>query len=170
MVGTLRFAHPTNWTRVRVPAARSARALQQHRPSRHEEGAGNTGCWPHPRALRAKENAFLRTQATTGQPEQPAFPAQWVTAYTWSPRCAGLSGHRRLALVTQGLIPASGDRDRTISPSAAHAPRRRAQSRPSHPAARFVTIGRNAPLAGRDGERQSHFSEKRKRFICGEGA
>ncbi len=41
-----------------------------------------------------------------------------VTAYTWSPRCTGLSGHRRLALVTQCLISASGDRDRTISPSA----------------------------------------------------
>ena len=27
------------------------------------------------------------------------------------------SGHRRLAFVTRGLIPASGNRDRTISPS-----------------------------------------------------
>src|SRR5579871_2598197 len=41
------------------------------------EGAGNTGCWPHPRALRAKKVCILRTQATTGQPKQPAFPAQW---------------------------------------------------------------------------------------------
>jgi hypothetical protein len=31
------------------------------------------------------------------------------------------------------------------------APRHRAQLRPSHPAPRQVTIGRNAPLAGRDG-------------------
>jgi len=43
------------------------------------------------------------------------------TAYTWSPRCTGLFGHRRLALVTQDLIPASGDRDRTISPYATRA-------------------------------------------------
>src|SRR5215475_82901 len=50
-----------------------------------------------------------------------------------------------LALVTQGLISASGDRDRTISPSAIRASSWRA-SRPSHPASRLVTIGRNAPL------------------------
>jgi hypothetical protein len=44
-----------------------------------------------------------------------------LTAYTWSPRCAGLVSHRRLALVTQDLIPASGNRDRTISPYAIRA-------------------------------------------------
>src|SRR5690242_1615794 len=42
------------------------------------EGAGNAGCWPHPRALRAKNVCTLRTQETTGQPEQPALPAQWA--------------------------------------------------------------------------------------------
>jgi hypothetical protein len=75
----------------------------------------------HTRGLACKKSALLRTQATTGQPGQPALPAQWVTAYTRSPRCTGLFGHRRLALVTQGLIPASGDRDNTTSPSASRA-------------------------------------------------
>ena len=76
-------------------------------------------------------------------------PHNGFTAYTWSPRCAGLSGHRRLAFATRDLIPASGNRDRTISPSAsAHSSR--APQRPSHPATRQVTIGLNAPLAGRD--------------------
>src|SRR5690348_3959222 len=49
------------------------------------------------------------------------------------------SGHRRLAFVTQDLISASGDRDRTISPSApAHSSR--APQRPPHPASTSVTI------------------------------
>ena len=74
-----------------------------------------------PASLACRKVCTLRTQATTGQPEQPAFPAQWVTAYTWSPRCAQLFGHRRLTFVTQDLIPASGDRDRTTSPSASAA-------------------------------------------------
>src|SRR5690242_3310074 len=31
-----------------------------------------------PAGLACQENAHLRTQETTGQPEQPAFPAQWA--------------------------------------------------------------------------------------------
>src|SRR6516165_8700960 len=46
-------------------------------PSEKSEGAGNAGCWPHPRGLACKGMCISRTQATTGQPEQPAFPAQW---------------------------------------------------------------------------------------------
>src|SRR5581483_2529851 len=60
-------------------------------------GRGEHRMLAAPAGLACKENCALRTQATTGQPGQPAFPAQWVTAYTWSPRCTGLSGHRRLA-------------------------------------------------------------------------
>ena len=40
--------------------------------------------------LRAEEAAFSRTQATTGQPEQRHSLRNGFTAYTWSPRCAGL--------------------------------------------------------------------------------
>jgi hypothetical protein len=118
-------------------------------PSQTAEGAGNTGCWPHPLVLRAKDCALCARKQHRAA-EQPAFPAQWVTAYTCSPRCAGLVSHRRLTHRSQGLIPASGNRDRTISPSALRASSLRAP-RPSHPAPRQVTIGRNAPLAGRDG-------------------
>jgi hypothetical protein len=35
-----------------------------------------------------------------------------------SPRCPGFDSHRRLELVAQDLIPASGDQDHTLSPSA----------------------------------------------------
>ena len=57
-----------------------------------------------------------RRQSPQVQPEHPAFPARWFTAYTCSPRCAGLFCHRRLANVSsQDLISASGDQDHTIS-------------------------------------------------------
>ena len=86
-----------------------------------------------PASLACKRNALLRTQAITGQPDNRHSLRNGVTAYTWSPRCAGLSGHRRRVLVTRGLISASGDRDRTISPSASHHSSVDAR-RPSHPA------------------------------------
>ena len=112
-----------------------------------------------------QKKVHIAHASNTGQPEQPAFPAQWVTAYTCSPRCAGLFSHRRFMFVTRSLIPASGDRDRTISPSALRASSLRT-SRPSHPAPRQVTIGRNAPLAGRDGRniRLIFVSEKENYF------
>src|SRR5579859_1990390 len=63
-----------------------------------------------------QKKVHLRTQATTGQPEQPAFPARWFTAYTRSPRCAGLVSHRRFANInSQSLTPAAGGQDHAIS-------------------------------------------------------
>src|ERR1700756_2728410 len=55
-------------------------------------------------------------------------------AYTCSPRCTGLFSQRYLEIITQGLIPASGVQDHTISPSAPAALVSRAPLRPSHPA------------------------------------
>src|SRR5262249_3113840 len=74
------------------PRRECTRVLLDRRPS---ETGGRRECrmLAAPASLACKEGALLRTQATTGQPEQPALPAQRVTAYTW---CAGLSGHRRL--------------------------------------------------------------------------
>jgi hypothetical protein len=62
------------------------------------------------------------------------------------------------------LIPASGDRDRTTSPSARGIIRRLVPpaSIASRPA--FVTT-RTPLLPGRDGDNQSQFSEKRKKII-----
>src|SRR5690348_11282064 len=71
-----------------------------------QEGAGSAGCTSHPRLAQNKKRHRYA--------EAPALPAQWFTAYTWSPRCAGLSGHRRLR-EGASLIPASGDRDNTTS-------------------------------------------------------
>jgi hypothetical protein len=159
-------------SRLFVPAARSARVLPIIVALSIKRGRREHRMLAAPASLACKRECTLRTQATTGQPKQPAFPAQWVTAYTWSPRCTGLVSHRRLAKRPARLDPsvgtASGDRDRTISPSALRASSLRA-SRPSHPAARQVTIGRNAPLAGRDGRkiRMISASEKAKYFSGG---
>jgi hypothetical protein len=110
------------------------------------EGAGSTGCWPHPRALRAKKSALCARKQHRAA-EQPALPAQWVTAYTCSPRRAGLSGHRRLPRnVARNLIPASGNRDHTISPSAVATFVSRSVRVHRIPAPRIATIGRNVPL------------------------
>jgi hypothetical protein len=59
-------------------------------------------------------------------------------------------------IIERDLTPALGRQDHTALPSADHADHRRArearvaQQRPPHPAPRFVTIGRDAPLPGRD--------------------
>ena len=79
------------------------------------------------------------------------------TAYTRSPRCTGLDSHRRPGIITQDLIPASGDRDRTISPYAL-ACSSRTPPRPSHPASN-VRDDREAPLLW---ERDA----RRIRLIC----
>jgi len=115
-----------------------------------------------PEGSRARRCAPWRTQATTGQPGHPALPAQWVTAYTRSPRCTGRFGHRRLAHRSQGLIPASGDRDNTTSPSASSAlrPARRCVHRIPPPT--FVTIAKRPSCMERDGWRWPWIYEKRK--------
>jgi hypothetical protein len=97
----------------------------------------------------------------------PAFPAQWFTAYSALSPVSGLFSHRPPGLLSRGLIPASGDRDHTISPSAsvrfvaAHSHVHRSP----HPT--LVTI-RSVPLdEARDGRMTSAFftSEKEKYFL-----
>jgi len=68
--------------------------------------------------------------------------AMVLTAASCSPRCTGLFSHRRLALVTPGLIPASGDRDHTTWPSASHALVFRARCVHRIPPPTFVTIAK----------------------------
>jgi hypothetical protein len=51
----------------------------------------------------------------TGTPNMPAFPAQWFTAYTRSPRCPGLIATVVCQSSPANLIPASGDQDHAIS-------------------------------------------------------
>ena len=110
------------------------------------EGAGNTGCWPHPRVLRAKKDALCARKQRQGSRDNRRSLRDGLRLIRDLLGVPGFSSLRRLEIISPGLIPASGDRDRTISPSAIRASSLRA-SRPSHPASRLVTIGRNAPLA-----------------------
>jgi len=134
----------------------TARVMHRRCP-RKTEGAGNTGCCRTREPCVQKNVCTLRTQATTGQPKQPAVPRQWVDGlYVVSSVAPGFC-HRRLMFVTRGLIPASGDRDRTIRRTQSALRRLRAP-RPSQPASRFVTIGRKRPSC-RDGLRRTLFSD-----------
>jgi hypothetical protein len=45
-------------TRLRIPAARKRPGFAANRVLDEQEGAGNAGCWLHPRALRAKKVHF----------------------------------------------------------------------------------------------------------------
>ena len=59
---------------------------------RKTEGTGKTGCWLTPMARLQKDK---QAAVTTG-PNRINRPSlrEWLTAYTCSPRCAGLVGHR----------------------------------------------------------------------------
>jgi hypothetical protein len=92
----------------------------------------------------------------TGTTEHtPAFPAQWATAYTRSPRSAGLVSLRRLKIIISGLTPASGRQDHATSPSASRAARLAAPNAAIATRLTFVTIGRNVPR-GEAGWRQDN--------------
>src|SRR6185437_5426166 len=66
---------------------------------------------------------------------------------------------------TANLIPASGDRDHTTSPSAAARLVCARHQRPSHPALHVWRRLAATPLSSRrDAQTQPHVSEKRKRF------
>jgi hypothetical protein len=108
------------------------------------EGAGNAGCLSHPQPCVQMKKA--RKQVTTGTPKQSGIPRAIVLRLpSCSRRSAGLDSLRRLASISRGLIPASGDHDHTTSPSAS-GPRSSARpGRPSHPAPRFVTIAKRPP-------------------------
>jgi len=69
------------------------------------------------RGPRANKNA--RGRKPQVRPDDPAFPARWLTAYTRSPRCTGLFGHRVATMRLRALrwTPASGCQDHATSPS-----------------------------------------------------
>jgi hypothetical protein len=146
-----------------------------------KEGAGSTGCRNAPAALRAKWKK-ARTQVVTGTPNMPALPAQWFTAYGALSSASGFFSHRRPPnpgvsgpkadiASSANLIPASGDQDHTLLPSAparfvvAH----QNVHRIPHPT--LVTIGRNAPLSGGagPGERTITFGKTEVKFLPAKG-
>src|ERR1700687_3126598 len=88
-------------------------------PLNEQEGAGKAGCALHPRS-RVQTCTKKRTRAYRFSGGNPAFPAQWFTAYSALSPVIGLSCHRhpREVLLPANLTPASGRQDHTASPSA----------------------------------------------------
>ncbi len=98
---------------------------------REKEGAGNAGCWPHPRVLRAKKMHFAHA-SNTGQPKQPALPAQRLYGLYVVSSVRRASGHRPPES-SPGVDPSiggSGPHDFTVR--VRHA-RLSWHPRPSHP-------------------------------------
>jgi hypothetical protein len=74
----------------------------------NDEGAGNAGCWPHPRALRARKVHLAhasndRAAETTGTP-----CAMVLTAAPRSPWCTGRVSHHRPGIIFTRLDPSVG--------------------------------------------------------------
>jgi hypothetical protein len=91
-------------------------------PALSNEGAGNAGRPMRPIAACAHGSKKC-TRVSRSHRNHPAFPTQWFTDYTCSPRCSG-----SLATVTpeklsllKNLTPASRCQDHTSSPSASSA-------------------------------------------------
>ena len=94
----------------------------------------------------AQRNAHEFSAGTTEH--TPASPAQWFSAYTRSPRSAGLVSLRRSQTIDCELdasVGAPGPRDFAVRLAHRSSCGRNASIAPRPT---FVTIGRNAPLAG----------------------
>jgi hypothetical protein len=155
---------PSEWTTSRLSQSRAQATLKggrRLRPSR--EGAGKTGCSPHPQprsqlkkhtgvvatgrggfnrpSLRNGFNGFLR--ALLG--DRAFLPPS-------STQCAS---------IVANLMPASGHQDHTASPSASSASRLYAPPRPPHPAPNVRDDREPSLLGARDSAGDSRdFSSK----------
>jgi hypothetical protein len=114
------------------------------------EGAGKAGCRPHPWSACNKKHA-AEPQAWPNI--RPSLRDRF-TAYTYSPRCAGLVSHRRHPKSSPGQLSASvgapGPYDFAVLPRLFVCPRHRAPTRtsPSHPTPRVVTIAMRPSCRG----------------------
>ena len=140
-------AHRHAGSRLCILAARDARVLPGNYPQKQRaQGMPGARC-THSLVC---EDEKAHELVTTGSAGSPGIPCAMVlTAYFVLSPVTGLSCHRRLRdIASANLTPASGRQDHTTSPSAS-APLVSAPSRPSHPAATFVTIAIR-PSARRD--------------------
>src|ERR1700736_2655030 len=109
-------------TRLRVPRRICARGFAGNFLTLQSEGAGNTGC-PLPPRSRVQQCTKKRTRAYRFSGGNPAFPAQWFTAYiALSPVSrAFLPPSPLRSLLLRNLTPPSGRQAHTSSPSASSA-------------------------------------------------
>jgi hypothetical protein len=135
--------HSSRGERPHSRGAICTRVMRLVRVPRKSEGAGNAGCTPHP--LPCVRNRKKCTQANTGTPKSLRHSLRnGLRLIARSPRSTGLVSLRPPGL-GPGVDPSvggSGPHAFAVRLSAHHLTR---QQRPSHPARRFVTIGRNVP-------------------------
>jgi len=129
----LRVPRKHDRTHVLILATRFARAIQSNCPSPKTEGAGKAGRWPHPRAWCAAVVRIERTPVSTGSAGTTGLPCAMVLrlirALLGAPGLLAAVARKSLA----SLVPASGDQDHTISPSAPTRIASAHRKRPSHP-------------------------------------
>jgi len=103
---------------------------------------------------------------TTGTPEHRPSLRDGITAYTCSPRSAGLVSLRRLArnrcTRLDPSVGRSGPHDFAVRGLRASPARR---PRPPHPVLTFAAIGQTPLWSKQDAARQPYISEKRKKNI-----
>jgi hypothetical protein len=161
-----------NFIHLRIPAARSARGVQNHSPLK-TEGVGNAGCPMHPQP-RVRNETKHTSVVTTGSPGSPGIPAR----NGFNGLFRALPGERiRLVTVIGGLrfcqtrsdptrlrkfSTSNGCQDHTVLPSAnsvcrPHAVyRSRGSSRPAITSrARRCRVHRIPPRVNDDGQRPS---------------
>jgi hypothetical protein len=163
-------------TQLRIPAARSARVLHRHWPSK-TRGRREHRVPLHPRVSCARHAQKTHTSHSQVQPNTLRHSLRdglrLIRALLGVP-CSLAAVVPRY--VSQDLIPASEDRDHTISLVREECFRRRGPSRAEHPHVHrspcptSVTTAIRPSQWTRDGERQSYFSGKRKRNIFRGGA
>jgi hypothetical protein len=118
-LGLLRRFAPRNDVDAR-PRSRGAirPSFGKNVAPRKTEGAGKAGCPMHPQP-RVRKVESTRASSPQVHRSNPAFPAQWFTAYFVLSPVTGLFCHRRIpGKFPQNLTPASGRQDHTTSPSA----------------------------------------------------
>ncbi len=123
-------------TRLRILAARFARALRFSSHPSEERAQGRPGAGWHPQSPRAKSIARAMHRGDTGQPRRPAFPAQWFDGL-----CRALPGDEFLlasvaSRIGDAVCPvglAASPQDLTVATTARTTRFRRTQASPASP-------------------------------------
>ena len=116
-------------------SAACARVVAPSHPPK-SEGAGKTGCALHPRSRVQIGSQKKRTRAYRFSGNTPAFPAQWLTAYSVLSPVNGFLATVICGCFTAHLAPAPRRQDHTTLPYASCRARQSQHARPPHLPAR----------------------------------
>jgi hypothetical protein len=131
-------------TSFSIPAARNARVLHRTCPS-ERRGGRECRAFGAPAALRATKKSTQASHHRYAETVRHSL-RNGLRLIARSPRCPGFDSHRHPAKRLAELDPSvGGSGPHAFAVRARHA-RPACHPRPSHPAPRMVTIGRNVPL------------------------